>query len=130
MPITHHVNDLVDKARETINQVSATEAARMFDADEALLIDIRESHELKDRGIIEEAHHAPRSMLEFWADPHSPYHKSVFSSDGKLILFCASGIRSALATKTLADMGMTNAVNMDGGLTKWRMQGLPVEYLN
>ena len=58
MPITHHVNDLVDKARETINQVSATEAARMFDADEALLIDIRESHELKDRGIIEEAQHA------------------------------------------------------------------------
>ena len=78
MPITHHLNDLVDKARETINQVSATEAARMFDADEALLIDIRESHELKDRSIIEEAHHAPRSMLEFWADRYSPLSQERF----------------------------------------------------
>ena len=69
-------------------------------------------------------------MLEFWADPQSTYDKIVFSTDRKLILICASGMRSALATKTLKDMGMTIVIDMEGGFTEWKMQGLPVEYLN
>ena len=59
----------------------------------------------------------PRGMLEFWADPQSAYHKDVFAQSGKLILFCASGWRSALAAKTLPDMGMTNIFDMDGEFT-------------
>ena len=69
-------------------------------------------------------------MLEFWADQQSPYHKYVFKTECKLILFYASGMSSALATKTLKDMGMTNVTDMEGGFTEWQMQGLPVEYLN
>ncbi|MGC6497121.1 MAG: rhodanese-like domain-containing protein [Candidatus Puniceispirillaceae bacterium] len=130
MPITHHVSDLVDSARKLIDQVTAIEAAEMYDAGKARLIDLRDVQELKDVGTIPAAYHAPRGMLEFWADPDSPYHKYVFSTDHKLILFCASGMRSALATKTLKDMGMTNVVDMEGGFTEWKMQGLPVEYLN
>ena len=94
------------------------------------MIDLRDVQELKDAGTIPTAYHATRGMLEFWADPQSPYHKYVFSTDRKLILFCASGMRSALATKTLKDMDMTNVIDMEGGFTEWKMQGLPVEYLN
>ena len=66
-------------------------------------------------------------MLEFWVDPLSPYHKIVFSTDRKLILFCASGMLSALVTKTLMDMGMKNVMDMEGGFTEWRMQQLPID---
>ena len=130
MPITHHASDLVFKARKLIEQVSVIKAAELCDAGAARLIDLRDVQELKDAGKIPTAYHAPRGMLEFWADPQSPYHKYVFSTDRKLILFCASGMRSALATKTLKDMGMTNVIDMEGGFTEWKMQGLPVEYLN
>ena len=63
-------------------------------------------------------------MLEFWADPQSPYHKYVFSTDRKLILFCASGMHSALATKTLKDMGMTNVIDMEGGETAFHIDDI------
>ena len=68
-------------------------------------------------------------MLEFWADPDSPYHKPVFRTDKKLVLFCASALRSALAARTLQDMGMDNVLDMEGGFTEWKMQDLPVDYL-
>ena len=129
MPITHHAIDLVFRARKLIEQVSVIKAAELCDAGAARLIDLRDVQELKDAGTIPTAYHATRGMLEFWADPQSPYHKYVFSTDRKLILFCASGMRSALATKTLKDMGMTNVIDMEGGFTEWKMQGLPVEYL-
>jgi rhodanese-related sulfurtransferase len=74
------------------------------------------------------AYHAPRGMLEFWVDPASPYHKPVFADEGKeFILFCGAGWRSALATKTLQDMGMTNVAHMDGGYAEWLRQGGPTE---
>jgi len=66
-------------------------------------------------------------MLEFWADPKSPYHKDVFSSDKTLILYCASAWRSALATKALQDMGMSNVAHMDGGFSAWKERDLPIE---
>ena len=80
-------------------------------------------------GVVPQAFHAPRGMLEFWADPDSPYHKPVFRTDKKLVLFCASGLRSALAARTLQDMGMDNVLDMEGGFTEWKMQDLPVDCL-
>ena len=68
-------------------------------------------------------------MQEFWADPDSTYHKLVFSNDKKLVLFCASGLRSVLPARTLQDMGMDNVLVMEDGFTKWKMQDLPVDYL-
>ena len=68
-------------------------------------------------------------MREFYADPDSTYHKPVFRNDKKLVLFCASGLRSALAASTLQDMGMDNVLDMEGGFTEWKMQDLPVDYL-
>ena len=68
-------------------------------------------------------------MLKFRADPDCPYHKPVFQTDKKLVLFCASGLRSILAAHTLQDIGMDSVLDMEDGFTKWKMQDLPVDYL-
>jgi rhodanese-related sulfurtransferase len=129
MPVNQHVADMIASARLLIVSISVTEAAELQRLDAATLIDLRDVGELKDVGMVPNAFHAPRGMIEFWADPDSPYHKSIFHTDRKLILFCASGLRSALAVRTLQDMGMHNVLDMEGGITEWKMQGLPMEYL-
>ena len=92
-------------------------------------MDIRDVRELSG-GTVLGAYHAPRCMLEFWVDPDSPYHKKIFADESKeFILFCGAGWRSALATKTLQDMGMTNVAHIDGGYTEWLKQGAPTETL-
>ncbi|MGB0803340.1 MAG: rhodanese-like domain-containing protein [Candidatus Puniceispirillaceae bacterium] len=129
MPVTQPVSEMIAAARLLINQVSVHEAAELQRLDAAILIDLRDVRELQKMGIVPRAFHAPRGMLEFWADPDSPYHKPVFRTDKKLVLFCASGLRSALAASTLQDMGMDNVLDMEGGFTEWKMQDLPVDYL-
>ena len=129
MPVNQHVADMIASARLLIVSISVTEAAELQRLDAATLIDLRDVGELKDVGMVPNAFHAPRGMIEFWADPDSPYHKSIFHTDRKLILFCASGLRSALAVRTLQDMGMDNVLDMKGGVTEWKMQGLPMEYM-
>ena len=129
MPVNQHVADMIASARLLIVSISVTEAAELQRLDAATLIDLRDVGELKDVGMVPNAFHAPRGMIEFWADPDSPYHKSIFHTDRKLILFCASGLRSALAVRTLQDMGMHNVLDMEGGITEWKMQGLPMEYM-
>ena len=99
----------------------------MQEQGEERLIDICDICELKQNGTMTGSYHAPRSMQEFWVDPRSNYHKIVFSTDNKLILFCASGMLSTLATNTLMDMGMKNVMDMVGGFTEWRMQQLPID---
>ena len=128
MPITQPVSELIAAARLLINQISVHEAAELQRLDAAILIDLRDVRKLKRIGTVPGAFHAPRGMLEFWVDPDSPYHKPVFRTDKKLVMFCASGLRSALAARTLQDMGMENVLDMDGGFTEWKMQDLPVDY--
>ena len=129
MPVTQPVSEMIAAARLLLNQVSVHEAAALQRLDAAILIDLRDVRELQKMGIVPRAFHAPRGMLEFWVDPDSPYHKPVFRTDKKLVLFCASGLRSALAAHTLQDMGMDNVLDMEGGFTEWKMQDLPVDYL-
>ena len=129
MPVTQPVSEMIAAARLLINQVSVHEAAELQRLDAAILIDLRDVRELQKMGIVPRAFHAPRGMLEFWVDPDSPYHKPVFRTDKKLVLFCASGLRSALAACTLQYMGMDNVLDMEGGFTEWKMQDLPVDYL-
>ena len=130
MPITQPVSELIAAARLLINQISVHEAAELQRLEAAILIDLRDVRELQQQGTVPGAFHAPRGMLEFWADPDSPYHKPVFRTDKKLVLFCASGLRSALAVRTLQEMGMDNVLDMEGGFTEWKMQDLRVEYLS
>ncbi len=121
------VKSLVAKAKSEIKVVTPQQAFAQSEARTAILIDIRDIRELQREGRIDGAFHAPRGMLEFWADPQSPYHRDVFAKPGNLILFCASSWRSALATKTLQDMGLTNIFDMEGGFNSWKSAGLPIQ---
>ena len=121
------VRSLVAKAKSETNAMTPQQAFDEAQTGSALLIDIRDIRELQRDGQINGAFHAPRGMLEFWADPQSPYYKDAFAKSGNLVLFCASSWRSALAAKTLQDMGMNNIFDMDGGFNAWKSAGLPIE---
>ena len=125
---TKSVADLVAEAEAEITALTPSQVqARIAGENPPVLIDIRDVRELSASGRIDGAVHAPRGMLEFWADPESPYHRDVFSQNDSFVLFCAAGWRSALATKTLQDMGMTGLAHMDGGFTAWAEAGLPID---
>ena len=126
MPVTKTVKMLVAEAKEQTNNISPADAHDRQQSGDAILIDIRDIRELQRDGRIEGAFHAPRGMLEFWADPDSPYHKEIFATESELVLFCASSWRSALAAKTLQDMGFSNICDMDGGFTAWKTASLPI----
>jgi len=126
MPVTKTVKMLVAEAKEQTNSISPADAHDRQQSGDAILIDIRDIRELRRDGRIEGAFHAPRGMLEFWADPDSPYHKEIFATKGEIVLFCASSWRSALAAKTLQDMGFSNIRDMDGGFTAWKTASLPI----
>ena len=126
MPITKTVKMLVAEAKQQTKSISPADAHGQQQAGDAILIDIRDIRELQRDGRIDGAFHAPRGMLEFWADPDSPYHKEIFATKGELVLFCASSWRSALAAKTLQDMGFNNIRDMDGGFAAWKTASLPI----
>ncbi len=130
MPITKGFRQLVDEAMEEI-KTYAVEDVKARLADPAMqIVDIRDPRELEQGGTVVGALHAPRGMLEFWVDPASPYFKPVFADESReFVLFCGAGWRSALATKTLQDMGMRNVAHIDGGYAEWKKQGAPTETL-
>ncbi|MDW5444733.1 rhodanese-like domain-containing protein [Polaromonas sp. SM01] len=129
MPITKGFQALVDEAMAEVKTYSVEEAKAKLADPSVQLVDIRDVRELT-AGTVVGAFHAPRGMLEFWVDPASPYHKPMFADDSKeFILFCGAGWRSALATKTLQDMGMRNVAHIDGGYAEWVKQGAPTETL-
>ena len=89
------VKSMVDEATAAITTYSIEEARGLHGREDVQFIDIRDIRERERDGVIPGAFHAPRGMLEFWVDPHSPYHKPVFAQDKQLVLFCAAGWRSA-----------------------------------
>ena len=107
---------LVNEALNQIKTLSPAEALEMLNSDKCNLIDIRDIRELEKMGRIENSHHIPRGMLEFWMDPDSPYFKEgKIDMNKEMVLFCAGGLRSALAAKTLKDMGYKKVSHIDGG---------------
>jgi rhodanese-related sulfurtransferase len=129
MPITKGFRALVDEAMAQVKTYSVEEARAKMHDPQVQIVDIRDVRELGP-GTVVGSFHAPRGMLEFWVDPASPYHKPLFADEGKeFVLFCGAGWRSALAAKTLQDMGMTNVAHIDGGYAEWVKQGAPTETL-
>jgi rhodanese-related sulfurtransferase len=129
MPITKGFRALVDEAMAQVKTYSVDEVKARLNDPAVQIVDIRDVRELA-AGTLPGSYHAPRGMLEFWVDPASPYHKPLFADEGKeFILFCGAGWRSALATKTLQDMGMANVAHIDGGYAEWVKQGAPTETL-
>ncbi|WOI56354.1 rhodanese-like domain-containing protein [Palleronia sp. LCG004] len=121
------VAEMVAVAKAEITVLSMEEVLRATVEDRALLVDLREAEELIQAGRIPGAIHVPRGMLEFRADPASPWHDPRLATDRTLILFCAAAWRSALAVKTLRDMGIDDVAEMAGGFQTWAAAGYPVE---
>lgn len=118
--------DLVKEAKQHVENLTPAQVKQEMDRGNVTLIDIREKDELEQNGAIPGSVHAPRGMIEFYADPSLPYHKPEFNKDNRIILHCASGGRSALAAATLKQMGYQNIAHLDGGFKAWKEQGMPV----
>jgi rhodanese-related sulfurtransferase len=117
---------LVQEAKQRVENLSAERVAAELERDNAILIDLREPNEQAQHGMIPGAVSAPRGMLEFWADPTSPYHRHEFDPQRRIILHCASGGRSALAADTLQQLGYTNVAHLAGGIKAWAEDGRPI----
>lgn len=118
--------DMVAEAKACVENLTVEQAADEIERGDALLIDLREPGERTADGSIPDAVPAPRGMLEFWADPESPYHRDEFQPGRRIILHCASGGRSALGAQTLQGLGYSNVAHMDGGIKAWNASGRPV----
>ncbi len=129
MPITKGSSALVAEAMAQVKTYTVPEVLARLHDPKVQIVDIRDVRELKD-GTVTGSTHAPRCMLEFWVDPDSKYFKPMWADENKeFILFCGAGWRSALAAKTLQDMGMTNVAHIDGGYAEWVKLGGPTETL-
>jgi rhodanese-related sulfurtransferase len=118
--------DLIAQAMRQIETVSLNQAKALLEDSNTVFVDIRDIRELEREGMIPNALHAPRGMLEFWVDPDSPYFKPIFGDGKRLVLYCASAWRSALATETLQKMGVPEVCHLEGGFSAWKKAGLPV----
>lgn len=118
---------LVAEAKASIDNLTTEQVAEEISGGDVLVVDIREPEERRTNGAIPGSVSAPRGMLEFYADPTSSYHKEGFDPDRRVILHCASGGRSALAVKSLQELGYSNVAHLDGGFNGWKAAGKPVE---
>lgn len=125
--MTTSAADLVAEAKTKIENLTTEQVAAELEGGDAVLVDLREADELASTGRIPGAVHVPRGMLEFRADPSSPYHDAALDPSKRVIVHCAAGGRSALAATTLQSMGYENVAHLDGGITKWMQEGRPVE---
>ena len=118
---------LVEEAQKNIETLTPNEVKKLHDNNEITLIDVRDIRELWKEGTVERSKHIPRGMLEFWLDPSSTYYQSNKIQDiKKMVLFCALGWRSALATKSLVDMGFKNVAHVNGGFDALKKSGLKI----
>jgi rhodanese-related sulfurtransferase len=125
MPIKS-VMDMVKQARSSIENLTSDQVVEELSNNNAILIDLRESDELKQNGRIAGSVHAPRGMVEFYADPTTPYYRPEFDTNKRMIFHCAGGGRSALTVATLKEMGYDNVAHLEGGIKAWKESGKPV----
>jgi rhodanese-related sulfurtransferase len=125
--ITKGVAALCAQANAQVETWSVDQAKAALGDGKITIVDIRDIRELWREGAIPGSIHAPRGMLEFWVDPESPYAKPVFQSGNRFLFYCAGGLRSALATKAVQDMGLAPVCHLEGGFAAWVAAGGPVE---
>lgn len=119
--------EMVADAKKRVENLTVDETARELEAGDVVLVDIREPGERAESGSIPGAVEAPRGMLEFWADPSSTYHRQELDPGRRVILYCASGGRSALAAAMLQDLGYARVAHLDGGFKAWKEAGREVQ---
>lgn len=125
--ITKGYKALVDEAMARIETVPVEAAIALHGDPGVVFVDLRDPREIAREGRIPGAFACPRGMLEFWVDPESPYAKPVFTENKRFVFFCGGGWRSALATRTVQEMGLEPVAHIAGGFTAWRAAGGPVE---
>ncbi len=128
--ITRGVEELLAEANARIPTIPINEALALVDSDDHVLIDLRESGELRRMGKIPGAVACPRGMLEFWIDSDNPDQKAIFDQDKTYVFYCASAKRSALAARTAQEMGLEPVAHIEGGFGAWVKAGGPVEQLS
>ncbi|MEN9725791.1 MAG: hypothetical protein RL434_157 [Pseudomonadota bacterium] len=126
LQIKKGIKQLVAEANAEIETLTVEEAKALHGRDDVTFIDLRDPRELWRDGGVPGAVNVTRGMLEFWIDPESPYYKEFFASGNKFVFFCAGGMRSALATKTAQDMGLTPVCHIEGGFGAWKKAAAPV----
>lgn len=118
--------EMVTAAKAKIENLTPAQVAEEMESREILLVDVREPTETAQE-IIGGALQAPRGMLEFYADPSTPYHLDEFQKDRRIVLYCSAGSRSALAARTLQELGYDDVAHLDGGITGWKESGRDTE---
>jgi len=127
--ISKGIYQLVEEANQIVEEISVQQAKALLGHEGIQFIDIRDIRELQRDGQIPGAYHCPRGMLEFWVDPESPYAKTIFQKDLTFVLYCAGGLRSALAGRAIVEMGLEKVKHVHGGFAAWRdAEGAIVEY--
>jgi rhodanese-related sulfurtransferase len=126
MAIKNIFADVQEKKKFIENLSIDALEAELAESSATVLLDIRELQERVDLGTIPGSLHVPRGMLEFWADPASPYYRDYFAEDARLVVFCAGGGRSVLAALALQDMGFSNVAHLEAGFGGWQKAGKPV----
>lgn len=125
--ITSTAAEMVASAKSRVQALSAEQVAGEIASGWVLIVDLREPDERIAAGVIPGAMHAPRGMIEFYADPTCPYYRPELDPDGRVILYCAAGSRSALAAVALQELGYTRVAHLDGGMKAWIAAGQPIE---
>ena len=125
--ITKGIKELCAEAETVVETWTVDEARNHLEDEDVVFGDIRDIRELWREGAIPGAVHAPRGMLEFWVDPESPYARDVFQSGKRFMVFCAGGLRSALAAKSVQEMGLSPVCHMAGGYSAWKKFDYPTE---
>ncbi|MBM3489914.1 MAG: rhodanese-like domain-containing protein [Alphaproteobacteria bacterium] len=121
------VKQLCAEAEAEIETWSVEQAHAAVKDPNVQIVDIRDVREVWRDGTVPGALHAPRGMLEFWVDPESPYAREVFQSGKRFVFFCAGGLRSALAAKSVQDMGLSPVAHIRGGFEAWKQAGYEIE---
>jgi 2-hydroxychromene-2-carboxylate isomerase/rhodanese-related sulfurtransferase len=118
---------LIEQANAKVETLTVAQAQALYGQSDVVFVDLRDPRELEREGIVPNAFHAPRGMVEFWVDPKSPYYKPAFDPAKKFVFFCAAGWRSALTAAAVKDMGVLPRIaHMDGGFAEWKKSGAPV----
>ena len=125
--ITKGIKELCAEAEAVVETWTVDEARGHLEDEDVVFVDIRDIRELWREGAIPGAVHAPRGMLEFWVDPESPYARDVFQSGKRFMFFCAGGLRSALAAKSVQELGLSPVCHMAGGYSAWKKIDYPTE---
>ena len=121
------IKELCAEAEAVVETWTVDQARGHLEDEDVVFVDIRDIRELWREGAIPGAVHAPRGMLEFWVDPESPYARDVFQSGKRFMFFCAGGLRSALAAKSVQEMGLSPVCHMAGGYSAWKQVDYPTE---